>query len=103
MKTSMTIKASSLPQMFLEIRRRIAVYLAVALSAFCLGQSAQAATETFTYSGQPFSYNGSAYSSVTRISGFFTVASPLAANSTYTNSGLSLWKVGDGAGPAIVN
>ena len=58
---------------------------------------------TYTYTGNPFSYNGSAYSYVTHISGSFTVASPLAANSFYTNSGLTLGKSGGGTGPAIGN
>ena len=84
------------------MNRTRTISLAISLSAFFLAQSARA-QETFTYIGQPFSYNGSAYSTVTKISGFFTVASPLAPNSSYTNSGLTLWKVGDGAGPAIAN
>jgi len=78
------MKTLLLPQMFIGRSCRNAGFfsiLAVALLAFCLTQSARAQV-TYTYTGNPFSYNGSAYSDVTSVSGYFTVASALAPNTT---------------------
>ncbi|HZQ48423.1 MAG TPA: PEP-CTERM sorting domain-containing protein [Verrucomicrobiae bacterium] len=55
----------------------------ILLAGAALGLALSAGAQvTYTYTGDPFSYNGSAYSYVTHVSGSFTVASPLAANTT---------------------
>jgi hypothetical protein len=57
-----------------------AVLIAATLLTLSLVQSARA--DTYTYTGAPFSYNGSAYA-LTGVSGSFTVPFTLASNTTY--------------------
>ena len=81
------MKTSLLPQMFIGRSCRNAGFfsiLAVALLAFCLTQSARAQV-TYRYTGNPFSYVGTSDywgAPVTSVSGYFTVASALAPNTT---------------------
>jgi len=59
-----------------------AVLIAVTLLAIGLAQSARA-DETYTYTGTPFSYNGSAYA-LTGVTGSFTLPFTLESDTTYT-------------------
>ena len=60
-----------------------AVVMASAMLAFGLVQFARAGDITYTYTGNHFSYDGDG-PSVTHVSGYFTVASPLAPSTTLT-------------------
>jgi hypothetical protein len=64
-----------------EMNRASAISLAVAMSVFFLTQSAGAKRVIYTYTGKPFSYVGTG-PGVTSVSGYFTVSSALAPNTT---------------------
>ncbi len=83
------------------MNRTYIISLAVPLLTACLTQNVGAQT-TYTYTGTPFGYNGSAYS-LTGISGSLTVSSALAPNTTYTNifHTLGLETIGGSAGGTI--